>query len=324
MPVLLTAGCHQVIGYDLLNGRLQPEQPLGPIPLPVYEAVVRVCGETLHWKSTLRRAMRRAGVSENGFARYEGLSKFVIARSILDDLERVGAKGWRVQRRLVAELASIDRPEAQAPDQQAGREALEDLRRVAVQEDVLLNPEEVERQRRRAEAANRALEVSSKLASRQDLYSQFLALHKETNKQARGFAFERLLSKLFRLYELEYTGSYKTETDQIDGSLVLASFTYLLEARWRADPAADADLGGFTHKVERRLDATRGIFLSMAGFRTEAVQLYRLAKDNKLILVDGQDLTYMLEGRLDLTEGLLEKVRAAAVRGEPYLRLVDL
>jgi hypothetical protein len=60
------------------------------------------------------------------------------------------------------------------------------------------------------------------------------------------------------------------------------------------------------------------------GFRDEATAQYRQAKENRLILVDGQDLQLILEGRFDLLDALREKVKAAATRGEPYLRLATL
>jgi hypothetical protein len=62
----------------------------------------------------------------------------------------------------------------------------------------------------------------------------------------------------------------------------------------------------------------------MAGFRLDAVELYRRSKDNRLVLVDGQDLSLILEGRFDLLDALREKVCAAATLGEPYLRLADM
>jgi hypothetical protein len=296
----------------------------GPLPIAVYEAAVRVCGESLHWKNTLRKLFVRAGVKEQAFERYRTLSKFVIARSVLDDLERVGQKGWTVQRRFVAELANLQKPEPEVPDLGRGLEALHELRRVAQVEHILVNPEDDARKRRREEAADRLASRSTRDKLLSDLNDRFSDLLKHEDRQQRGFALEGLLADLFRLSELDYSGSYKTETDQIDGSVTIDSFTYLVEARWRSSLASDADLGAFQHKVRRRLDATRGVFVSMAGFRDEAVDLYRLARENPLILVDGQDLAWILEGRVDLIDGLHAKIRAAAVRGEPYFRLSEM
>lgn len=294
------------------------------IPFAVFEAAVRVAGEALHWKRSLEQLLRSCGVSANGYARYSHLSKYQIFRSIWDDLDQAGGRGRTVQRNLIAALANLDDADPKAPDPAAGRKAIEDLRRLAMQASLLVSPEDLARDERRRAAAASAQDVSAKRAQTNDLLETFRNLHAESDKQKRGYALEKLLTALFRLAELDYHGSYKTETDQIDGAVTLDAFTYLIEARWREKPAADADLGGFVHKVERRIDATRGLFISMAGFRPEAVALFRRSKENRLVLLDGEDLAWILEGRIDFVEALREKVRAASVEGEPFLRVSTL
>lgn len=123
------------------------------------------------------------------------------------------------------------------------------------------------------------------------------------------------------MYELEFVGSYKTEVDQIDGAVQFEAFTYLIEARWRSVPAVELDLSQLTSKVRRRIESTRGIFVSMAGFRPEVAQMYRLSHEQRLVLVDGQDLALILEGRIELPDALRAKVASASVDGEPYLQL---
>ena len=184
---------------------------------------------------------------------------------------------------------------------------------------MLVSPEHLARDERRRASAIKLEESSAKREQLVSLNQTFQKMHSQSDRQRRGYAFEKLLTAMFRLAELEYNGSYKTETDQVDGAVTLDAFTYLIEARWRQGPAADTDLGAFAHKVERRIDATRGLFISMAGFRNEAVSLYRRAKDNRLVLVDGADIAWILEGRADLTEVLRAKVRAASVHGDPFV-----
>lgn len=243
----------------------------------------------------------------------------MLTRNVLAELDRAGPPGWRVQQRLVEELASLKEPHRQAPDQRAGREALARLRELALARRILVSPEEAARQQARAAAAVAAEARSAWEARRAELNREFVALHATADRQSRGYAFERLLHRLFALCELEYSCSYRTATDQIDGSVVLDSFTYLLEARWRQEVAVAGDLRDFSATAEQRLHATRGLFVSMAGFRGEAVDLFR-ERGNRLILVDGQDMAVALEGRVSFTDMLREKVRMATLRGEPYYR----
>ena len=292
-----------------------------PVPISTIEAAIQAAGTALHWKRTAEQILRRAGVSQAGYDRYRDLSKFQIFRSIFDDLDKAGARGWSVQQNIVQELAGLSHVEKKAPDPKAGEKALNELRTIAQQEEVLVSPEDAERVKRRTENQQERESSSKKRTAIEDLNAEFLELHRSDDRQKRGYSLERILHNLFRLNELSYTGSYRTETDQVDGSFQLESFTYLLEAKWCDHIAMDANLGAFSHKVERRLDATRGLYLSMNSFRDEVVALYRRAKENKVILVDGTDLSLILNGTFDFDEAIKEKVRAASIRGEPFLRL---
>jgi hypothetical protein len=40
--------------------------------------------------------------------------------------------------------------------------------------------------------------------------------------------------------------------------------------------------------------------------------------------MDGQDLAWILDGRIDLEDALAEKVADASIHGEPYLQLSTL
>jgi hypothetical protein len=54
------------------------------------------------------------------------------------------------------------------------------------------------------------------------------------NAQERGFAFEKFLSDLFALYELDPCRSFRLIGEQIDGSFEMPPETFLLEAKWQA------------------------------------------------------------------------------------------
>jgi len=295
-----------------------------PIPLSVFEAAVQVAGSALHYKTSLKQLLRNSGVSANGAEKYSYLTKYQIFRNTWDDLDRAGLRGRKVQHSLIAALANLDKPDPNVPDAAAGQRALNDLRRLAHQANLLVSPEDLARTERRKAAATSAAESTSKREHLAALNDTFQTLHRQSNRQRRGYDLEKLLAALFRWAELDYHGSYKTETDQIDGAVTLDSFTYLIEARWRDNVAVATDLAAFTDKIERRIDATRGLFISMAGFRPAAVERYRQAKDNRLVLLDGGDLAWILEGRFDFTEALRAKVRAASLQGDPYVPVHSL
>lgn len=183
------------------------------------------------------------------------------------------------------------------------------------------DPERVERRKRAEEATAKA---DAKRAHLTLLWAQLLELRHQDDQHERGRAFGALLSSLFSLNELRYHSSYRIETDQVQGAITLDSVTYLLAARWSRAPVEDKDIGGFAHRVEHAVEATRGLFLSMAGYSDEVLGRYRSAAENRLILMDGQDLALILQGRVELVDGLSAKVRAAVLHDEPYLPLATL
>jgi hypothetical protein len=66
----------------------------------------------------------------------------------------------------------------------------------------------------------------------------------------------------------------------------------------------------------------RGLFISVNGFSNESIRAVVHGKHIKTILVDGEDLSHVLEERLRLEQLLDYKIRAAQTRGEVYVRPV--
>jgi hypothetical protein len=89
--------------------------------------------------------------------------------------------------------------------------------------------------------------------------------------QARGYSLEDLLAELCEANEIQYRRPFKTQTEQMDGHFKFKGFDYLVEARWRREQPDLQDLGGFKTKVDKMISSTRGLFLSVVGFRPEVV-----------------------------------------------------
>jgi hypothetical protein len=69
-------------------------------------------------------------------------------------------------------------------------------------------------------------------------FSRILALE----PHQRGYAFEEFLNKVFNAFGLCPRAAFRLTGEQIDGSFVLDSDTYLLEAKWENKPTAQPDL----------------------------------------------------------------------------------
>ena len=63
----------------------------------------------------------------------------------------------------------------------------------------------------------------------------------------------------------------------------------------------------------------RGMLISVNAFSTEGIRAIVVGKQIQTILMDGEDLSSVLEGRITLEKLLDYKVRAAQTRGEVYV-----
>lgn len=179
-----------------------------------------------------------------------------------------------------------------------------------------IRDDEIRRARQRREAAEQTPSTASR---REALLVQFRELHAGNIKpQERGLKLEMLLKDLTELEGLEATGSFRRLGEQIDGGLKFDGENYLIEAKWHDKSASTEPLYAFAGKIEGKMYG-RGIFVSINGFMPQPIEALTTGKALRSVLVDGEDLTLVLEGHLTFGKMLDAKVRAAQLRGEIYV-----
>lgn len=295
------------------------------LPYEVREAVVSACGKAFWLKDPFRAFLLSCGVPTDMYDRYAEESKFKIARHVLADLDALGDDGFAIQRRIVSDLARLRRvPDDNVPDRDAALSALRWLKEVAVNQKLVVEEE-------RAEASNRALEArrkqaglvarAAKMTELRNTYLTWVGMRDDP--QERGYGLEDLLAELFEIHEISYRRPYRTATEQIDGHFTFKGFDYLVEARWRSEPPKEADLGAFKTKIDKKLTSTRGLFISVLGFRPEVVLEFTRGVTSNIVLVDGQDLVLILEGHVSLGDALDLKIQKAAQEGIIFFPLAQ-
>jgi hypothetical protein len=287
-----------------------------PVSWALQEAVVQACGSAFWYKDPLRKMLVRAGVPGPLVNKYDGESKYKMVRGILAELDGHGEKGTAVQRQVVRELAAIRSITDPSVDRKAANAALDELREVAKQEGLLEDPQgkkpgaDVERQRR---AQQDAIESQRKELARLHEMYMTLAMREDVANQ-RGYDLEELIGELFKLYRIVYHPPYrKSIIEQTDGFFTFDGFQYLIESRWRKSPPTIGDLRAFSGKVDAKIESTRGLFVSVAGFRNEVLQEASVLRN--LVFMNGQDIALILEGRPHLPDALKVKIEQAAQRG---------
>jgi hypothetical protein len=149
------------------------------------------------------------------------------------------------------------------------------------------------------------------------LRRRFLTLQDESNRQRRGRDLETLLTDLFVLFDMEPRLSYSLEHEQIDGSLSFDTDDYIVEARWRAEPASRGDADIFAAKVRRKGKNALGLFVSVAGLSRDAIEQY--SESTPFVAVDGTDLYLVLDQRIRLDDLLKIKKRHANETGACFI-----
>jgi hypothetical protein len=149
------------------------------------------------------------------------------------------------------------------------------------------------------------------------LRQSFLRLYAAEDVKERGAAFEGFLATLFSLFDMEPRLGFSLQHEQVDGSLSFDTDDYIVEARWRKEPASRADADVFAAKVRRKGKNALGLFISVNGFTQDAIATY--TESTPFMTLDGADLMLVLEQRVRLDDLLRRKKRHANETGECYL-----
>jgi hypothetical protein len=148
-----------------------------------------------------------------------------------------------------------------------------------------------------------------------DLKQQLFTLYGESNRQAAGFALEKILNELFSVYGLAPRASFRVIGEQIDGSFELDNETYLLEAKWKKDALSEGDLLVFRGKVEGKSAYTRGVFVALNGITDDAHDALTRGKQPTFFVVNGYDLSMVLSEAVSLVDFLRQRRRLLAEEG---------
>jgi len=284
------------------------------LPFEIREAIVTVCGRAFWLKDPFRSFLMSCGVPSEVYDRFAEESKYKIARHVLAELDLSGDNGFQIQRRIVTELCKLRHaPDENVPDRDAAIRALRYLKELALAQKLIVQEEQSATQAKTQEVRRKQAALASRAEKMEQLRNTFstMAVSKD-DPQTRGYGLEDVLAELFETHEISYRRSYRTNTEQIDGHFEFKGFDYLVEARWRAHPAIEGDLAAFKTKVDKKLTSTRGLFVSIVGFRPEVVLEFTRGVTSNIVLMDGTDLSLILEGHISLVDALDVKIQKAA------------
>ena len=294
-----------------------------PLPYEILDAMVQCFGLAFHFRGAMTAFLVSCGLPRSLSEMDESEPKFVRARRLLTQIGQTD-EGRLQQRRILTELCKLrNLPDTKVPDPQAGLDALRKLKQMAI--DQKIHAEEVRQSERSRQRENEELQriIRERAAKLDELKKVFYEATVSPDRQRAGYTLEDLLKDLFAQFEIEYRKSYRVPTHQIDGSFHFDGFHYLVEARWRKDQPTQEEIGGLREKVRTKIKSTRGLFVSIQGYRPEVIACYdRMGTD--IILIDGTHLIQVLEGRIDLRDLLKGIINKAAQEGLAYTPINQL
>jgi hypothetical protein len=187
--------------------------------------------------------------------------------------------------------------------------------------DELIQKEREAQEKRKTEESRRDTRKAV-AAGLEDLRQRYVALVMELNTNKRGFQLEKVMYDLFRLFDLDPKASFRITGEQIDGAFTLQGMDYLCEAKW-AGLIAAKDMDVFASKVQRKLDNTLGLMLSVDGFQQEGIAAHSKQRP-VLLLMTGADLMAVFEGRIDFVDLLIRKRRHASQTGNILIEFCQM
>jgi hypothetical protein len=159
-------------------------------------------------------------------------------------------------------------------------------------------------------------------------FDNFARLVNSEDKKQRGFLLEKLLERIFSLYEIPTQKSFKRNEggEQIDGAFKLEGWYYLVECKWTQKLTDIRQLDSLYGKISRSGKQTLGLFLSINGWSQNVCPLLKQNHDKSIILMDGYDLRCVLteHNNLELRDLLLKKLECLNFEGEPFYSAAQL
>ncbi len=160
-------------------------------------------------------------------------------------------------------------------------------------------------------------------ALRSELINDLIALS-SISPQPRGLKFEKLLNDIFEAFQLAPRAAFRLVGEQIDGSLQFQGETYLVEAKWHNHRIGQQELLVFSGKVSGKAQWSRGLLISYSGFTQDGLDAFTRGKPTNIVCLDGLDLHYVFQNKLNLQVVLERKARRAAETNEAYVSVREL
>lgn len=289
----------------------------------IYDALLKC----FWYKESLKRYLRASGISTNAISHMDTADS---KRTWLDGLfpklvdHPKGAELLMAMARSLACMTTfpdLSRLEDSAFKIEAAKVAVAALAEaLGAESEETAKAREAEERRKRSEEGLRT--SARHQADLDQLRRRMEALTPALGTQKGGYDFERWFYDLLDYEEIDNRRPYKVDGRQIDGSLTLDGFTYLLELKFEAGHAGAPDIDSLKAKVDSKADNTMGVMVAVSGYSSVAVQ-EASGKKSVLLLLDVNHVYMVLGGIASIKEIIRRVRRHSSQTGRAYLAVAE-
>ena len=288
------------------------------IRFEIKEKIVALSGSCFWYWNSFYSFLDSCGVSRTIYQLYpkETYNKYTVMRRIIEYLEN--KNDIKTINNIISNFYRMRNAiDKDSLDNDKACQLLDEFRTV-VGTDPIENEIKKQKQQEHYNKIKKDIELKQEFNQKiKNLNSQFLKLvtSNEFTPQQRGYELEKLFFELLRINEFQYTPPYKADGEQIDGHFIYEKFDYLVEIKWTKDKTKQKDLSIFDGKIKGKAQSTRGFFLSANGFDDNSI--LKFSGDNpRIILMNGEDLSLILNGTFSLFDAMKVKVDAIVRYGK--------
>lgn len=187
------------------------------------------------------------------------------------------------------------------------------------EESLIAEQQRQESRQQLREAQAKARESQQNL---QSLSERLTELTGDIGTAQAGRDFETWFYSLMEFSEIVSRPPYVVSGRQIDGSITIGDTTYLVECKFTAEQSGAPDIDIFRAKVESKADNTMGIFASISGYSSVAIE-GASGRKTPLLLMDHSHLYRVLGGVSGFRDVVERLRRHSSQTGQAYLPARD-
>lgn len=254
-----------------------------------------------------------------------------VVQYVLSRLEIFGGDGLTVARRMLTTLHNWKAFSSLPPEQQPkGRAAVAELQKACKSFYAQMEYEERKRreateQRVQEERLGRGALKPLDRARIERFRTEFQEIYSMPDTNARGVRFEKFMNEVFDYYCQRSDGPFRRVGEQLDGLFVFDNHPYYVEIRWKKKKATAADVSVLRDRATAGFGGdTKALFLSFEGYSPECLIELEGRTVERVILMDGSDLIFVLHGEIGFDVLLAEKQLHLSRTKKPYVSAFEI